>query len=256
MILKDLSIFSLLSRQLIRLFLISCIFFASLFAFAFQVPTLSGPVVDQAGLLSAAQRAQIEQSLFSFKQSNQAQIQVLIIKSLEGDSIESIAIQVFDQWKLGDEKRDDGVLLLIAPNEKRLRIEVGQGLEGTIPDVIAKRIVADVIRPYFQRGEFFEGTQMGVTAIQHAITSETGATGTQADQSAVQKSSKKKPFSNLIYLILFGIWLAIFIISPSTGLNILFFALSRGGGGSSGGSGGSWGGGGGRSSGGGASGSW
>ena len=221
------------------------------------MPALSGPVVDEAGLLSASQKVQIEQSLFSFKQTNQAQIQVLIIKSLEGDAIESIAIQVFDKWKLGDEKRDDGILLLIAPTEKKLRIEVGQGLEGTIPDVIAKRIVSDVIRPYFQRGEFFEGTQMGVTAIQQAILSDSDATAaTNAEQVQVQKASKKKPFSNLIYLVLFGIWLVIFMISPSTGLNILFFALSRGGGGSSGGSGGSWGGGGGRSSGGGASGGW
>ncbi len=250
------SISRFLLKQLVRIILTSFVFFTSLFAFAFQVPSLSGPVVDEAGLLNASQKAQIEQSLFSFKQTNQAQIQVLIIKSLEGDAIESIAIQVFDQWKLGDEKRDDGVLLLIAPNEKRLRIEVGQGLEGTIPDVIAKRIVADVIRPYFQRGEFFEGTQMGVTAIQHAITSDPEATVTPNNQGEVQKSGKKKPFSNLIYLVLFGIWLVIFIISPSTGLNILFFALSRGGGRSSGGGSGGWSGGGGRSSGGGASGGW
>jgi len=217
--------------------------------------------VDQSGLLSVAEKSQLENSIFQFKQSHQAQIQVFIVKSLDGDAIESVAIKVFDKWKLGDEKRDDGVLLLIAPSEKRLRIEVGQGLEGTIPDVIAKRIVADVIRPYFQRGEFFVGTQMGVSAIQNAILAEKGLTADQAGaqnpaQSNVREPrTTKKPFNNFVFLGLFGIWLIIFLISPRTGLEILFFALARGGGGGRS-SGGSWGGGGGRSSGGGASGDW
>lgn len=225
---------------------------------AFNVPAMSSPVVDQAGLLPPSAKRQIEDSLFQFKQTHQAQIQVLIVSSLEGDAIESVAIQVFDKWKIGDEKRDDGILFLIAPNEKRMRIEVGQGLEGVIPDAIAIRIIADVVRPYFQRSEYSLGVMQGVAAIQSYISS-----GQYADQiPPEQRHTEKKPVisGKLLIFILGGLWLLIFMISPSTALHLLLALLSGGGrgrgGGDGGSSGGSWGGGGGSSSGGGASGGW
>jgi uncharacterized protein len=121
---------------------------------ALDIPTLSSPVIDEVGLLGTNSELQLERTLFNFRKETGIQLQVYIIKSLGGDSIESVAIQVFDKWKLGDEKTDRGLLFLIAPNEKRLRIEVGQGLEGDLPDVIAKRIISDVVVPYFKRGEY------------------------------------------------------------------------------------------------------
>lgn len=221
---------------------------------AYDVPAMSSPVVDLAGLLPPAAKQQIESSIFQFRQTHQAQLQVLIVSSLNDEAIESVAIQVFDKWMIGDAKRDDGILFLIAPNEKRMRIEVGQGLEGTIPDAIAIRIIADVVRPYFQRSEYTLGVMQGVAAIQSYIANEKY----DAQVPPEQRQAKKKPIiaGKWIIFLLGGLWLLIFMVSPSTALHILF-ALLRGGGrggGSSGG--GSWGGGGGSSSGGGASGGW
>ena len=226
---------------------------------------MSSPVIDQIGLLSPTERADIEQSIFNFKNKHQAQIQVFIVDTLGDESIESAAIKVFDQWKIGDAKRDDGILLLIAAKEKRMRIEVGQGLEGSVPDVVAKRIIADIMRPFFQRGQFYQGVRLAVVAIQGEITHdplvnpEQNATGNGNGNGSYQEPAKRKKsdFSAYIFGFIFIIWLIIFIVSPSTGINILLIFLSRGsrsGGGGGGGS--SWGGGGGSSSGGGASGGW
>ena len=137
-------------------------FCLSLTTWAFTAPKLTGPVIDEMGLLSSSAVSQIEQVLYSIKQNNGPQIQVFVTASLQDEPIESVAIQIFDQWKLGDRKKDDGLLFLIAPKEKKLRIEVGQGLEGDIPDVIAKRIISDIVSPFFKRGEFDFGDRKSV----------------------------------------------------------------------------------------------
>jgi uncharacterized protein len=222
---------------------------------ALEIASLNSPVVDEVGLLPAGAKQQLEQSLFSFKQSADAQIQVYIIKSLQGDSIESAAIQIFDRWKLGDAKTDRGLLFLVAPNEKRMRIEVGQGLEGDIPDVIAKRIISDVVRPYFQRGEFAMGVFQGASAIQQYILNADPEMKKKLEQGARAQVQSKNGSGGWVIFILIGLWILVFIFNPSLALYILFSALSGGRGGG-GGFGGGWGGGGGRSSGGGASGGW
>ncbi len=223
---------------------------------AFSVPALTTPVIDQVGILSQNQKLELESMLLSFRNQYQAQIQVLIVPDLQGDSIEGAAIQIFDQWKLGDAKRDDGLLMLFAINEKKMRIEVGQGLEGSVPDVIAKRIISEVMRPFFQRGEYYHGIKLGVLAVEGAIT-EDPATLAQVEQDQIKEKPKKTGgrFNLYVFGFIFFIWLIIFMFSPSTGINILLIAFSRGGGRSSGGSH-NWGGGGGSSSGGGASGNW
>ena len=219
---------------------------------------MSSPVVDQIGLLSPTERVDIERSIFNFKSEHQAQIQVLIVETLGDESIESAAIKVFDQWKIGDAKRDDGILLLVSAKEKRMRIEVGQGLEGSVPDVVAKRIISDIMRPFFQREQFYQGIRLAVVAIQGEITHDPLANQeiAQQQQKSYQQTpkNKKSDFSAYIFGFIFIIWLIIFIISPSTGINILLIFFSRSGRGGGGGS--SWGGGGGSSSGGGASGGW
>lgn len=224
----------------------------------FKAPTLTTPVMDQVGILSATQKLEIENMLHAFRDQHQAQIQVLIVPDLQGDTIEGAAIKIFDQWKLGDVKRDDGLLMLFAINEKKMRIEVGQGLEGTVPDVIAKRIISEVMRPFLQRGEYYNGIKLGVLAIQGTITDDP-TTQAQVAQNQYKDKSKKTKGNLNAYVIgfIFIIWLIIFIVSPTTGINILLIAMSRGGGHGGNRSGSrSWGGGGGSSSGGGASGSW
>ena len=225
---------------------------------AFTAPKLTGPVVDETGLLSASTVAQIQQTLFLMKQNNGPQIQVFVTASLQDEPIESVAIQIFDQWKLGDQKKDDGLLFLIAPKEKKLRIEVGQGLEGDIPDVIAKRIIADIVTPFFKRGEYDFGVVQGIGALQTYLNATPEQKVKLQNQvkdsgSGLNKENKTKKYG---FFFILAIWLILFLINPSMALSMLFFALSRGGGGRSGGGGGSWSGGGGSSSGGGASGSW
>ncbi len=226
----------------------------SLPAQCFEIPTLTGPVMDEVGLLNANTKAQLVNSLLNLRKEQNVQLQVYVVKSLQGEEIESAAIKIFDKWKLGEEKTDKGLLFLIAPNEKRMRIEVGQGLEGDIPDVIAKRIIADVVKPYFQRREFNLGIVQGVSALRTYI----GNPDAKLDAGQVQETqaaekAQKKTGMFWVILIGIGIWLIIFMLNPTLALYLLF-SMMRGGGG--GGGGGGWSGGGGKSSGGGASGGW
>lgn len=223
---------------------------------AFKAPALSGPVIDEVGLLNSESKELLTRSLVSLKQNHQIQFQVYITTSLQGEEIASAAIQIFDQWKLGDEKTDKGLLFLVAPNEKRIRIEVGQGLEGDIPDVIAKRIITDVVRPYFQSGDFNQGVVQGIVSLQQYAGAYDKNLNSQIKKNSDSKNSNSKnKLGGWAILIIVGIWLIIFFMNPSLALYILFSALSGGRGGG-GGSGGGWSGGGGRSSGGGASGGW
>jgi uncharacterized protein len=238
----------------VRLFTLSFFLFflgLGLPAHSFEIPKLASPVIDEAGILTPQAHQQIEANLYDFKKNHGVQLQVYITKSLQGEEIESAAIKIFDEWKLGDEKTDKGLLFLIAPNEKRMRIEVGQGLEGDIPDVIAKRIISDVVRPYFQNGQYAIGIAQGVSSIENYVLN---ADSGQIDVSA-QKDDASSGGKMWVILIVIGLWILLFMFNPSLALYLLFSGFRGGGGGFSGG-GGSWSGGGGRSSGGGASGGW
>lgn len=126
------------------------------------VPALTSHVTDQAGLLTAAQRQQLEQTLSDFEAAKGSQIAVLIVASTQPEAIEEYGIRVATAWKLGRKGIDDGVLLLIAKDDRKMRIEVGYGLEGVIPDAVAKRVIAEVITPHFKQGDYFGGIQAGV----------------------------------------------------------------------------------------------
>lgn len=219
------------------------------------MPALTGPVMDQVGVLTPGAQQRLSDELFQFKAKSGVQIQVFITSSLNDEAIESVAIQIFDKWKLGDEKKDNGLLFLVAPNERKMRIEVGQGLEGAVPDVIAKRIISEIVRPQFQKGEMSLGIIQGVEALQHYI-----VTGENIDLSGHQpEGSKGKIPASYLLFVFIGFMAILFVFSPSTAIYILLSILSggRGGGGYGGGrGGGGWSGGGGRSSGGGASGGW
>ncbi|QDK37099.1 hypothetical protein DOE51_05585 [Bdellovibrio sp. NC01] len=151
------------------------IFFLSLFSFLFclglnaqaefKVPTLSGPVMDEAGILTRSFRQDLSALLYEFNQRGKAQIQVLILNSLDGEPIESASIKITDKWQLGDKKKDNGILFLISMQERAMRIEVGQGLEGAIPDIYAKRIISDKVIPLFRQKRFEDGVYTGVSEI-------------------------------------------------------------------------------------------
>lgn len=237
------------------------IFFSFSALGAFEVPRLTGPVVDRARLISPKETAIINRIAEDFKAKGKGQIQVLTVQSLEGEAIESATLKVVEAWKLGTQKGDDGILLLISAEEKKIRIEVGQGLEGVIPDVVAKRIISDSMVPLIRQRSVSEGVLVGVFQIAKQIDPEYEVPGYQTKRFANQ--GKGLP-GWVILIIVIGL-----IISSLTGGGRRMGARSGwgsggfgGGGGWSGGSGGGgfggggWSGGGGGFSGGGASGGW
>jgi uncharacterized protein len=129
------------------------------------VPPLSGRVVDRTGTLTGGDIASLTQTLKSLEARKGSQVAVLIVPTTEGESIEQFSLRVAEAWKIGRKKIDDGALLVIAKNDRHLRIEVGYGLEGAIPDVVAKRIASDVITPYFRNGDFAGGIGAGIDAL-------------------------------------------------------------------------------------------
>ncbi len=136
------------------------------------VPLLKARVTDLTNTLTADQRAALEQKLAAFEARKGSQIAVLLVPTTEFEAIEQYSIRVAEQWKLGRKGVDDGILLLIAKNDRKLRLEVGRGLEGAIPDAIAKRIVSDVITPRFKEGDFHGGIIAGVDRILRTIEGE------------------------------------------------------------------------------------
>jgi uncharacterized protein len=131
------------------------------------VPPFSARVVDITGTLSGEQRSLLEQKLAAFQQRKGSQVAVLIVPTTEPESIEQFATRVFDQWKPGRGKVDgkwvdDGVILLVAKNDRKMRLEVGYGLEGPLPDATAKRIIDETVAPLFRQGDFYGGINSGV----------------------------------------------------------------------------------------------
>lgn len=126
------------------------------------VPPLAGRVVDQTGTLSAGDIASLTQTLKDLEAKKGSQIAVLIVPTTDGEAIEQFALRVAEAWKVGRKKIDDGALLVIAKNDRRLRIEVGYGLEGALTDVTTKRIIEEDITPKFKTGDFAGGVSAGV----------------------------------------------------------------------------------------------
>src|SRR6266545_6496418 len=136
------------------------------------VPPLKARVTDLTGTLTAQQIQTLEGRLRDFERGKGSQIAVLILPSTQPETIEQYSIRVADAWKIGRAKADDGVILVVAKNDRKLRIEVGRGLEGAIPDAVAKRVVSDVIAPHFRSGDFYGGVAAGTGALMKLIEGE------------------------------------------------------------------------------------
>ena len=141
----------------------------SLGAFALSVPELTGRVNDYANLVTPATEARVDALLAQLEQDKGAQVVVLTIDSLQGETIDEYAIRVFETWKLGRADPDDGALLLIAKNDRKMRLEVGYGLEPVLSDVLSIRILDQVLRPSFRAGDFDGGIERAVEAIDGLI---------------------------------------------------------------------------------------
>jgi uncharacterized protein len=167
-------------------------------ALALEVPFLSGRVNDQAGMLGENYVTTLEQQLKELEEETGAQVAVLTVPSLEGDPIEDFSIRVVETWKLGRAEADDGVLILIARDDRRMRIEVGYGLEGVLTDAQSGRIIDRLMKPRFRAGDFEGGVGAAVDAISAAIRGEPvelpeKTTGTRANP------------GSLIFFLIFGL---------------------------------------------------
>jgi len=129
------------------------------------VPPLTGRVVDQTGTLTSEQIATLDGTLQAFEQRKGSQIAVLIVPTTEPETIEQFSIRVAEAWKIGRKKIDDGAILVVAKDDRRLRIEVGYGLEGALTDVTSKRIIDEIITPKFRQRDFAGGISAGVDRI-------------------------------------------------------------------------------------------
>lgn len=137
-----------------------------------QIPALSARVTDSAGLLSSDERMRLEQRLARIEAEHGAQLAVLIVPTVAPESIEAYGLRVVEAWRLGRRGVDDGVLILVVAKERGLRIEVGRGLEGAIPDAVAKRLIAEVIAPRFAERDYVGGLTDGIERIGALIAGE------------------------------------------------------------------------------------
>jgi len=224
-----------------------------------EKPNIPQLVTDKAGILSPEQVAKLENKLVAVDDSSSNQIAVVILPTLDGNPIEEYATKLFRTWGIGNKKTNNGILLLIAVNDKKIRIEVGYGLEGAIPDITCNSIIENDLKPAFRSNAFYEGIDKATDDIAKAAVGE---------YKVARDKSPKSTFSP--FALIFLIAIILFLIAKNrkggngggggdVATGILLGSLMNGGGsrGDYGGGGGSFGGyGGGSSGGGGASGGW
>ncbi len=255
------------TKVLFLLLLLICCWVPSTLAAAIQLPARpSHYVVDLANLIDAATEQKINGYLQELEQKTTAQMVVLTIPSLEGKSLEEFSLHVaHDLWKLGQKGKDNGVLLLIASQDRKYRFEIGYGLEGILPDSFVGSLGRTYLVPFFRRGEYGQGVYAAVLAIAREIATDAGVTITgmpRLRNHPGRRVRQREPslFSKIISMLFLGILVIMFIRNPRLFLMLFLFSSMGGRGGPWGGSGGfgggSFGGGGGGFGGGGASGGW
>ena len=205
-------------------------------ALAADVPFLTGRIVDEANILSAGVEQNLSQMSEKHEQATGNQVVVLTLPSLEGESIEGFATRVFDAWKLGQKGKDNGVLVIVAPNDRKMRIEVGYGLEGTLTDAGASRIIREAMTPQFKSGNYEAGIQNGVTAIVQALEGQgdwnaPGASSSGSAKSAfsdIESQLPPWPMRILLGAFIFGIiglFTFIGIMTPGVGWFLYVFLI-------------------------------
>jgi len=242
-----------------------------------DLPALTGRVVDQANLLPPEREAQLTARLEQLERATTRQLVVVTVPDLQGLPVEDFAFALGEQWKIGDREADNGVILLVAPNEKRVRIEVGDGLEAILPDILAGRIIREQMTPRFKEGDIPGGIDAGAGAIVEQLQAPPEVAEQRALEAAARERERRQQQGgdegSIVPLIIWGV-VIVFIILPALfgragrgrtyrrrgwgmgGPVVIWGGGSGWGGGGGGFSGGGFSGGGGSFGGGGASGSW
>jgi uncharacterized protein len=197
----------------------------ALIAAELQVPFLSGRVNDLANMIPADARQRIEQKLAAFEQKTGAQVAVLTIPSLEGEPIGDFSLRVVEAWKLGKKGKDNGVLFLISKQDRRMRIEVGYGLEGDLTDLETSRIMDNVVTPYFRNGDFGGGIEKGVDAILASLEGQE-VVAPEGGGATEVGSPGGNAFSGVMFAIVIGIFsLMALSTGGATGWILYFFMM-------------------------------
>ncbi|MCS7205721.1 MAG: YgcG family protein [Leptospiraceae bacterium] len=156
------------------------------------IPPLTGRVVDLTNTLTETQINQLTNKLEQIEQTTKAQVVVVLLPTTGIETIEEYSIRLAEEWKIGRKGYDDGLILLVAKEDRKIRLEVGYGLEGIIPDAIAKRILSEVIIPEFRKGNFYEGIDKGIDVIRQRLQSEEqNVDFNRSDQDATQEDTGK-----------------------------------------------------------------
>ena len=171
------------------------------------IPPLKAHVTDLTGTLDAQQQQQLEGELIALEQSKGSQLGVLIVPTTQREDIAQYGIRVGDAWKLGRKGTDDGVILIVAKNDRRVRIEVGRGLEGAIPDAASARIIREYITPKFRTGDFFGGIHDATDALTKLIQ------GEPLPPPLTEDKSSKPGANDLFNAVIFTVFLMLFLRS-------------------------------------------
>lgn len=197
------------------------ILFGGTLAYAALPARPAGPVYDGASVISDAIEAQIDAKLRALSEETGKTLIVATVPSLGGDEIDDYAVQLFETWGIGDKEKDEGALILVAPNERRARIEVGFGSEAVLPDALAGRIIDQQMIPNFKAGKYGEGILEATIAVEQQLRREPN--DARAVAAAAERAGKKQsegiPFSAIIFMLFF----IFFVVLP------IIRSLSRGG---------------------------
>lgn len=203
-----------------------------------EVPYLTGSVMDHAEILRPETRRRLAERLREHERKTTNQIAVLTVPTLRGESVETYALRVFEQWKLGQKGKDNGVLVLVVPQDRRMRIEVGYGLEGTLTDAAAARIIRNVMTPRFGQGDFDGGIAQGVSAILGQLEGRPGdavgrddapdrpaSGGRQELMPAPDMALHEKVLFGAFIFGIIGLFTFIGIVTPGMGWFLYFFLI-------------------------------
>ena len=196
-----------LARAALLLFTLGWAFIA---AAQVPVPPLTGRVTDQTTSFTAEQKATLEQTLQTFEARKGSQLAVLIVPTTAPETIEQYAVRVAERWKLGRKKVDDGAILVVAKNDRAVRLEVGYGLEGALNDAISKRIISESITPRFTQGDFYGGVTAGIDQIIRVVDGESLPQRSEKPNDGVTSIQQLIPVIFILALVMGGVLRSLF----------------------------------------------